>query len=133
MFLFFLSVLKDVPNIPIENYGLRERDSVRLSIFPNLNYSGLYQAILTIIDIVPIVQVGQPGKSISNSHKWFLWLEIGRLKGCSGVAYSFSPVSIIFLSLCFVFLNVLIVTLIGFIIHASLHWLKIDKAISTNS
>ncbi|KAL8611059.1 hypothetical protein ACOMHN_042675 [Nucella lapillus] len=54
-----LSVLKDVPNIPAESYGPRQRDSVRLSVFPNLNYSGLYQAVLSIIDLVPMMQIGQ--------------------------------------------------------------------------
>ncbi|XP_064602074.1 protein unc-79 homolog isoform X2 [Liolophura sinensis] len=54
-----LSVLKDVPNIPAESFGPRQRDSVRLSIFPNLNYCGLYKAVLGIIDVVPLLQFGQ--------------------------------------------------------------------------
>lgn len=58
-----LSVLKDVPSIPAESYGPKQRDSVRdsvrLSIFPNLNYSGLYEAVLGIIDLVPLIQIGQ--------------------------------------------------------------------------
>ena len=58
---FCCSVLKDVPNIPAESYGPRQRDSVRLSVFPNLNYSGLYQAVLSIIDLVPMMQIGQLG------------------------------------------------------------------------
>ncbi|CAH1792396.1 unnamed protein product [Owenia fusiformis] len=53
-----LSVLKDVPSIPQESYGPRQRDSVRLSVFPNLNYSGLYQVVLEIIGLVPTVQYG---------------------------------------------------------------------------
>lgn len=59
--LFLLSVLKDVPNIPVESYGARQRDSVRQSIFPTLNYSGLYQAVLSILDLMPVVQIGQLG------------------------------------------------------------------------
>ena len=58
----FFSILKDVPNIPAESYGPRQRDSVRLSIFPNLNYAGLYKAVLNMIDLVPIMQIGQLGK-----------------------------------------------------------------------
>ncbi|ELU08396.1 hypothetical protein CAPTEDRAFT_227700 [Capitella teleta] len=54
-----LSVLKDVPFIPSESYTPRQRDSVRLSMFPNLNYSGLYEAVLNIIDVIPTVLHGQ--------------------------------------------------------------------------
>lgn len=57
----FFSVLKDVPNIPAESYGPRQRDSVRQSVFPNLNYTGLYYAILNMIDIVPTMQMKQIG------------------------------------------------------------------------
>ncbi|XP_059155568.1 protein unc-79 homolog isoform X3 [Physella acuta] len=69
-----LSVLKDVPNIPVESYGLRQRDSVRLSIFPTLNYSGLYQAVLSILDLVPIVQIGQLalGEAVLNVLGWLV-------------------------------------------------------------
>jgi len=57
------SVLKDVPYIPSDNYGgPRQRDNLRLSVFPNLNYSGLYQAVRNIIEIVRLVQSGQHGK-----------------------------------------------------------------------
>ena len=68
------SVLKDVPNIPAESYGPRQRDSVRLSVFPNLNYSGLYQAVLSIIDLVPLTQIGQLGRShfLDYKKKFFL-------------------------------------------------------------
>lgn len=65
---FVSSVLKDVPSIPAESYGPKQRDSVRdsvrLSIFPNLNYSGLYEAVLGIIDLVPLTQIGQLGEFI---------------------------------------------------------------------
>ena len=65
--LFFFSILKDVPNIPAESYGPRQRDSVRLSIFPNLNYAGLYKAVLNMIDLVPIMTIGQLGKDNSKN------------------------------------------------------------------
>ncbi|XP_013379281.1 protein unc-79 homolog [Lingula anatina] len=54
-----LGVLKEVPSMPTEIFGARQRDSIRLSVFPNLNYSGLYYAVMTVIDIVPMVQIGQ--------------------------------------------------------------------------
>ncbi|KAK6182809.1 hypothetical protein SNE40_010404 [Patella caerulea] len=54
-----LSVLKDVPSIPVESYGPRQRDSVRLSVFPNLDYTGLYHAVMNIIDLVSVIQIGQ--------------------------------------------------------------------------
>jgi len=59
---FFPSVLKDVPFIPSEVYTHRLRDNVRLSMFPSLNYSGLYEGVLNIIDVVPLVQHGQHGE-----------------------------------------------------------------------
>ncbi|XP_041355146.1 protein unc-79 homolog isoform X3 [Gigantopelta aegis] len=52
-----LNVLKDVPNIPAESYGPRQRDSVRLSVFPNLNYCGLYHSVMNIIDLFPMTQI----------------------------------------------------------------------------
>ncbi|KAK2163466.1 hypothetical protein LSH36_79g08052 [Paralvinella palmiformis] len=63
-----LCVLKDVPFIPSEVYTHRLRDNVRLSMFPSLNYSGLYEGVLNIIDVVPLVQHGQHvlGESILN-------------------------------------------------------------------
>jgi len=57
------SVLKDVPYIPSDNYGgPRQRDNLRLSVFPNLNYSGLYQAVRNIVEIVRLVHNGQHGE-----------------------------------------------------------------------
>ena len=62
MTIHYCSVLKDVPIIPSESYGPRQRDSVRLSVFPNLNYSGLYEAVMNIIEVVPMVQYGKHGE-----------------------------------------------------------------------
>ncbi|XP_052767692.1 protein unc-79 homolog [Mya arenaria] len=63
-----LNILKDVPNIPAESYGPRQRDSVRLSVFPNMNYAGLYKAALSMIDLVPTIQSGnlELGESVLN-------------------------------------------------------------------
>lgn len=60
-FFLYNSILKDVPIIPQESYGPRERDSIRLSVFPSQNYSGLFESVLNIIDVVPYVQLGQNG------------------------------------------------------------------------
>ncbi|XP_014665214.1 PREDICTED: protein unc-79 homolog, partial [Priapulus caudatus] len=54
-----LSVLKDVPSVKADSDTSHHRDSVRLSMFPNLNYQGLYHAIINIIDVVPLLQFGQ--------------------------------------------------------------------------
>ena len=55
-------MLKEVPVISQESYGPRQRDnSVRLSVFPNLNYSGLYDAVHSMIHLVSAVQHGQQG------------------------------------------------------------------------
>ena len=60
---FVLSVLKDVPLIPQESSAPRQEDSLRLSVFPNLNYSGLHDAVLSIISLLPRVQYGQHSKT----------------------------------------------------------------------
>ncbi|CAD5115352.1 DgyrCDS4332 [Dimorphilus gyrociliatus] len=55
-----LSVLKDVPPV-LSGFSFTERqqDFVRSSLFPSLNYSGLYQAVISILDIVPQIHQGQ--------------------------------------------------------------------------
>lgn len=59
----YFSVLKDVPPI-LGGFSFTERqqDSIRSSLFPSLNYSGLYQAVISILDIVPQIHQGQMSK-----------------------------------------------------------------------
>jgi len=69
----FVSVLKDVPYIPSDSCGgLRQRDNLRLLVFPNLNYSGLYQTVQNIIEIVRLVQNGQHGEYLNLSSQYIL-------------------------------------------------------------
>ena len=52
-----------MPGIPQESYGPRQRDSIRLSVFPSLNYSGLYEAVMNILEVFTTVQQGQHGEA----------------------------------------------------------------------
>ncbi|KAJ9597430.1 hypothetical protein L9F63_011724, partial [Diploptera punctata] len=53
-----LNVLRDVPSSPIEMLKSLEKDSVRLGLYPNLDYKGLYNAIVQLTDVVPLIQYG---------------------------------------------------------------------------
>uniref|UniRef100_T1JB25 Protein unc-79 homolog n=1 Tax=Strigamia maritima TaxID=126957 RepID=T1JB25_STRMM len=53
-----LGILKDVPTIPMEMMKWRDADHARMSLFPNLDYKGLYYAVVQLIDIVPLIQYG---------------------------------------------------------------------------
>jgi len=55
------AVLKDVPSSPMEMLKLQEKDSVRLGLYPNLDYKGLYNAIVQLSDVVPLIQYGLHG------------------------------------------------------------------------
>ena len=55
------SVLKDMPVIPSESYGPWQKDSVRLAMFPSLNYAGLYDAVINIMEIAPAIEQGKHG------------------------------------------------------------------------
>ncbi|XP_069685618.1 protein unc-79 homolog isoform X4 [Periplaneta americana] len=56
-----LTVLKDVPSSPIEMLKMQEKDTVRLGLYPNLDYKGLYNAIVQLMDVVPLIQYGLNG------------------------------------------------------------------------
>jgi hypothetical protein len=45
----------------MEMLKLQEKDSVRLGLYPNLDYRGLYNAIVQLTDVVPLIQYGQNG------------------------------------------------------------------------
>jgi len=63
------AVLKDVPSSPMEMLKTQEKDSVRLGLYPNLDYKGLYNAIVQLADVVPLIQYGLHGL-YSNSSMW---------------------------------------------------------------
>ena len=50
-----LSILKDVPGMPYHMIKNPERDSERLSLFPNLDYRGLYDCVYEFIPDLHLV------------------------------------------------------------------------------
>lgn len=40
-----------------------ECDAKRMALYPNLDYKGLYNAIVQLVDIVHLIQYGVQGKS----------------------------------------------------------------------
>ncbi|XP_025837401.1 protein unc-79 homolog, partial [Agrilus planipennis] len=53
-----LTVLKDVPSSPLELLKDSENDSARMSLFPNLDYKGLYNSLIPLIETAPLIQNG---------------------------------------------------------------------------
>ncbi|KAK8775211.1 hypothetical protein V5799_031444 [Amblyomma americanum] len=53
-----LSVLKDVPSIPLDMIRCHEKDHARTTLFPSLDYKALYHAIVQLVDAVPVIQSG---------------------------------------------------------------------------
>ncbi|XP_060537394.1 protein unc-79 homolog isoform X2 [Cylas formicarius] len=53
-----LSVLKDVPNSPFELLKDPEMDGVRMGLFPSLDYKGLYNSIIPLIEVAPLITNG---------------------------------------------------------------------------
>ncbi|XP_059468536.1 protein unc-79 homolog isoform X3 [Neocloeon triangulifer] len=53
-----LCVLKDVPYSPLEMLRNCEQDTARMALFPNLDYKGLYNAIVQLMDVAPLIQYG---------------------------------------------------------------------------
>ena len=39
-----------------------DQDSTRLALYPSLDYTGLYRALVQLFDIVPLLQYGVHGK-----------------------------------------------------------------------
>lgn len=52
------AVLKDVPQYPLEMLKQRSEESARMQLFPNLDYNGLFNVVVQLIDVTPIVQLG---------------------------------------------------------------------------
>ncbi|XP_024081973.1 protein unc-79 homolog isoform X2 [Cimex lectularius] len=53
-----LTVLKDVPSSPIEMLKYPDKDAARLALYPNLDYKGLYNAIVELVDVAPLMLYG---------------------------------------------------------------------------
>ncbi|XP_030755941.1 protein unc-79 homolog [Sitophilus oryzae] len=53
-----LSVLKDVKNSPFDLLKDTEMDGVRMGLFPSLDYKGLYNSIIPLIEVAPLITNG---------------------------------------------------------------------------
>ncbi|KAI1290734.1 Protein unc-79 -like protein [Halotydeus destructor] len=53
-----LGVLKDVPSISLEIMGSADHDHYRISLFPNLDYVGLYNVLIQMVEILPQIPTG---------------------------------------------------------------------------
>lgn len=56
------AVLKDVPNSPLSLIKDPSMDIVRLTSYPNLEYSALYNALTMLLDVAPSIQNGIQSK-----------------------------------------------------------------------
>ncbi|KRY28928.1 Uncoordinated protein 79 [Trichinella spiralis] len=73
-----LGILRDVQGTSTETFLSIKSDVSRATLFPNLNYNGLYNALNNIIDIYPLVTTGQIalGNAILNTiHCVYLFLD----------------------------------------------------------
>ncbi|RZB38818.1 unc-79 -like [Asbolus verrucosus] len=59
-----LTVLKDVPNSPFDLLKNSDMDSVRMGLFPSLDYKGLYNSLIPLIEVAPLIQYGLHCKTI---------------------------------------------------------------------
>ncbi|XP_031336357.1 protein unc-79 homolog [Photinus pyralis] len=53
-----LTVLRDVPNSPLELLKNPKMDSVRMGLYPSLDYKGLYNSLIPLIEVAPLMQYG---------------------------------------------------------------------------
>lgn len=57
----FLAVLKDVPNSPFDLLKNSEMDAIRMGLFPSLDYKGLYNSIIPLIEVAHMIPYGLKG------------------------------------------------------------------------
>ncbi|XP_065166264.1 protein unc-79 homolog isoform X3 [Atheta coriaria] len=53
-----LTVLKDVPNSPLELLKNPDMDATRIGLYPSLDYKGLYNSLIPLIEVAPLIQNG---------------------------------------------------------------------------
>ncbi|KAF5283433.1 hypothetical protein FQA39_LY04809 [Lamprigera yunnana] len=53
-----LTVLKDVHDSPLELLKNSKMDSVRMGLYPSLDYKGLYNSLIPLIEVAPLLQYG---------------------------------------------------------------------------
>ena len=63
----FAGILKDVPDFPLVMVYTRERDCKRMALFPSLDYKGLYNVLMQLMEVAPLIQTGVDGMSIGHS------------------------------------------------------------------
>uniref|UniRef100_A0A0P4WEN1 Protein unc-79 homolog n=3 Tax=Scylla olivacea TaxID=85551 RepID=A0A0P4WEN1_SCYOL len=56
-----LGLLRDIQARPLDMLHHRAQDSERLALFPNLDYLGLHQALVALVDVMPLIQSGTQG------------------------------------------------------------------------
>jgi hypothetical protein len=54
-YFFFTALLKDVENSPYEMLGYHTMDVERMSLYPNLDYKQLYNALSNLSDVIPTI------------------------------------------------------------------------------
>lgn len=65
-------------------------DTQRTNLFPNLNYSGLFYGIVKLLDVFPLLQSGQIGKSLKSGTNLTHVLAIGEsILDCLKALYFF--------------------------------------------
>lgn len=60
----YLAVLKDVPASPLDMLRSPDNDHLRMALYPNLDYKGLYNALVQLLDVAGLVQYGLQGTLI---------------------------------------------------------------------
>lgn len=45
----------------------RERDAKRMALFPSLDYRGLYNVLIQLLEVIPLIQTGVDGMSFSSA------------------------------------------------------------------
>nr|XP_027210970.1 protein unc-79 homolog [Penaeus vannamei] len=58
-----LGVLREIQERPVDMLRHRDQDTIRLALFPNLDYAGLHQSIVALVDIMPLIQYGTQAPS----------------------------------------------------------------------
>ena len=51
-------MLRDVPGRPLIMMRSRDNDQERLSLFPSLDYKGLYSTLLQFLDLIVVIPSG---------------------------------------------------------------------------
>uniref|UniRef100_A0A915IG05 Uncharacterized protein n=1 Tax=Romanomermis culicivorax TaxID=13658 RepID=A0A915IG05_ROMCU len=70
-----LGLLKDVQNVSIDAFVSIKGEQSRSTLFPNLNYSGLYHAVNNIIDVYPQIQSALGSAILNTIQCLYLFLE----------------------------------------------------------